>query len=67
MFLSNQNCSRNDDSDAHYDRNIVPINDFDIHFDATIDNEFDTMCTTCTMCTMIFDTVIESNTIEEED
>ena len=44
---------------------MVPINDFDVHFDTTIDDEFDTTCTTCTMCTTIYDTVIESNTIEE--
>ena len=40
---------------------MVPINDFVIHCDATIDNEFNTTCT------MIFDTVLESHTIGEEE
>ena len=39
---------------------MVPINDFDIHFNATIDNEFDTMCTTT--CTTIDKKITTSTT-----
>ena len=31
---------------THYDQKMVPINDFDTHFDATKGNKFNTTCTT---------------------